>query len=313
MNSKKTIMVLIALLVIASSAFAAKQYVIGQSTTASNNPGAGDTPAAGAGGGGGGSGGGETTTETILETTLNNTITGEELAAILQEAGYSAEQVEAAKALLGQVEIEQTIKVEKTTGAGPTTYKSTVTITIKNPSDMDWKDVKVVIEIPKAIATNASEITSPLSFITLKADPILEFIVDIPTGTTKTITWSIAKEVTTNQSTKIKAPIIVGFQKETPQKDWCKINNVNCDDSNPCTGDSCNPETGTCTHSIVAENTVCGPNMVCKSGQCTIKPTGAVTTAGEFLPWWAILLIIIVIIGAAYYFLVMKKKGRKRK
>jgi len=51
---------------------------------------------------------------------------------------------------------------------------------------------------------------------------------------------------------------------------------VNCDDSNVCTADSCNPTTG-CVNTTLADGTTCASGKVCKSGGCidpsTLLPT----------------------------------------
>jgi hypothetical protein len=315
MEKNVSAMVFLALILLSASVFATKDYMMATVTASSPTGGTTTTTTTtggtgGTGGSGGSGGSGTTQTETILETTTTGTVTGEELVSILVEAGYSAEQAEQAKELMGKAEITQTIKVEKTTGgAGGTTYKTTVSVTLNNTTGMDWKDVKVVVEVPKAIATNASEITSPVSFITLKADPILQFTTDIPANSTKLITWSVSKNLTGTVLDTIKKPIIASLQEVEPSKDLCRQNNVNCDDSNPCTTDSCTPATGECTHSIVSDETSCGANMVCKSGQCTLKPTGAVVAGGEF-PWW-IIIVIIIVAAAAYYYYTNNKSKKK--
>eukprot|EP01094_Clydonella_sp_ATCC50884_P020283 TRINITY_DN4189_c0_g1_i3.p1 TRINITY_DN4189_c0_g1~~TRINITY_DN4189_c0_g1_i3.p1 ORF type:complete len:537 (-),score=132.40 TRINITY_DN4189_c0_g1_i3:218-1828(-) len=54
-----------------------------------------------------------------------------------------------------------------------------------------------------------------------------------------------------------------------------------CDDHNPCTIDSCDPEVGFCSHEPVANNTVC-PGVeapsVCHTARCIVGPAG---TAGD--------------------------------
>ena len=44
-----------------------------------------------------------------------------------------------------------------------------------------------------------------------------------------------------------------------------------CDDSNDCTADTCNPATGVCKHSAVADGAICQVVGKCKAGACLIK------------------------------------------
>ncbi len=303
MDSKK-IAIVFFLLFFTASAFAAKDYMMA-TVTQTGATGARTTTTTTSGGDSGGGGGGTQTTETIYETTTQQAITGEELATILAEAGYSEEQIESAKALTEEVEITQTVKLEKIVSeSGAVSYKTTITTTITNSTGMDWKNMTVVVEIPKAVAADASEITSPLSFIVLKADPLLQFLVDVPSGTSKIITWSVAKNINKSTAETIKAPIIAAFTKEVPAVNKCT--GVNCDDSNPCTVDSCDAATGSCAYSNVADNTVCGTGLVCTAGQCVEQP---VTPPSRF-PLWAIAIIVIIVIAIAYYYFVAQKKKK---
>jgi len=306
MNTKQLAIILLSLAIFSAGTYATQDFVMATYTATS-------TGATGGGGGSGGSGGGggsagPEVVETIYEGSLTDYIEPADLVALLIEAGYSSEQAEEAKAIMGKVLITQTLKIEKTTGGGPTTYKSTITITVKNPSNMDYKDLKVVVEIPKEIAADVSEITSAQSFATLKADPIIAFTLDILSGESQTITWSVAKEITTYQRSLIKAPVTASLVEQKT----CK--GVDCDDSNSCTSDSC--VAGNCTHENVAEGTVCGTGMVCKAGQCAAATTGGVTIPPGAVDWgfWIIVIVIILIIaGAAYYYFYVMEGAKERR
>ena len=47
----------------------------------------------------------------------------------------------------------------------------------------------------------------------------------------------------------------------------------NCDDTNPCTTDSCSPTDGACGHYPVPDQTPCGEDLVCIAGECTTPQT----------------------------------------
>jgi hypothetical protein len=300
----QAILVLATLIILSLGAFAATDYAMATetttnqtgdtntTTTTTTSPGTTTTA----------------TTETIMQTTTTGTLSEADVSEILQAAGLSTEEIAQAAELLATTEITQEIKVEKITSAsGDVSYKTTVVSTVKNSSNKDWKNVKVVIEVPKAVTTNATNITSPLSFSVLKADPIIQFVLDIPSGTSKTVTWSVAGNTSKTVADTIKKPIIISFTEETPATNKCA--GISCDDSNPCTIDSCDATTGNCKHINAADNTVCGTGMVCKTGNCTATTTGQVTTPGKTgeLPIVPIVIVIIVIIGIAYYFVAVKK------
>ena len=55
---------------------------------------------------------------------------------------------------------------------------------------------------------------------------------------------------------------------ETCQNGACAAGNaLNCDDANPCTADSCVPDSG-CRHTAVADGTQCGSTKQCKASAC---------------------------------------------
>lgn len=58
----------------------------------------------------------------------------------------------------------------------------------------------------------------------------------------------------------------------------CGVEPKRCDDSNPCTIDSCDPQSGQCLHTAVADDTPCDDDDACttgdtcQSGVCTGEP-----------------------------------------
>jgi hypothetical protein len=163
---------------------------------------------------GGGTGTPETpTTETIIEQAIESPpLTSDEIALILTEAGYASitpKMLEIAQA----VPVSQSVKVEKNTSvAGVVSYNTTITIALTNNSTKNWKDIKLVVEIPKAIAANASEITSSYSMKVLKSDPIIEFTVPtVNTGEIASVTYEVAKNITDAIAGTIRSPIVTGY------------------------------------------------------------------------------------------------------
>jgi len=204
-------------------------------TTGTTTPGTtGGTP--GSTGGTPGSGGAtEPTTETIVETTTTAPATQEEVAGILSEAGYTAPQIEKMQGIAEKTDVSQSIIVEKTTDPKITdpsrkfSYKTTITITVNNDSTKDWKNVSVVVEIPKTVAENASEITSETEMKVLKADPLIEFVVpQIKAGETAKIVYTLAKDITEAVAETIKAPFATGYTVVTvrPPASTCNNNGI---------------------------------------------------------------------------------------
>jgi len=193
----------------------------GGPASTTTDTGTGDTGGTG-GTGGTGSTGGETTpgTETVLEKTVTGTATAEEIAGILAEAGYSEAQIAKMTQTAGNANITQAIKVEKiTSSTGAISYKTTVTMTVKNKTGNDWENITVVVEVPKAIATDASEISSTYTMNVLKADPIIEFVVpEVKAGQSADITYSVGKEVGDSAAAEMSAPILTGYtEKAEPE------------------------------------------------------------------------------------------------
>ena len=64
----------------------------------------------------------------------------------------------------------------------------------------------------------------------------------------------------------ILQPVIKVLALSEFKEDLCKSRSVSCDDSNPCTVDSCHA--GFCSSQPTQDGTSCGTGFVCKAGQC---------------------------------------------
>jgi|GEM_PF-1638198 len=140
-------------------------------------------------GGSSSSHGGTSSTTTLASTTTlldTNTIivpTASEieslLGGILDGQGnnvYTPSQIADIISNAQDYELTQTVLIQKiVSSTGETTYKTTITIIIKNKTNNNLKDIKVIVEVPKAVALSATQVTSLIPFTTILADPVLEF------------------------------------------------------------------------------------------------------------------------------------------
>ncbi|MFH1234925.1 MAG: hypothetical protein V1493_04925 [Candidatus Diapherotrites archaeon] len=146
--------------------------------------GACSTPCTNCGGGGGGGGGGgtatptptatpvptatpQTTTEIILEETQPYSPTQEQVDETLVDAGITApEEIAKITEQMGNLSIEKTLEVEKTTdtGTGEESFESTITIKITNIGGSSFQDGTAYELIPKSLVSDPSLISSDLPF-----------------------------------------------------------------------------------------------------------------------------------------------------
>jgi hypothetical protein len=99
--------------------------------------------------------------------------------------------------------------------------------------------------------------------------------------------------------------VVSSIEVKEEVKDLCA--NINCDDANPCTVDSCSD--GKCIYVPQPDETSCGFGMVCKAGKCVekeLKPVERKEVAGINLTVLLIVLIVVVLIVIALWY--MKKK-----
>jgi len=161
------------------------------------------------GGSSGGSTGGTTSTvtpETVVVNYSSSTdlITSNDVREILEESDLTPDEIEEYMSAYqeGALSFERNLEVVKTTSSttGLETYSSTFTIVIKNNSNKQIKDIRIVETIPKEIAEDASLITSPYEFRVLVSDPVIEFIIpSLDVGQETTIPYSVNNNVTEDQ------------------------------------------------------------------------------------------------------------------
>jgi len=67
----------------------------------------------------------------------------------------------------------------------------------------------------------------------------------------------------------ILTPVIKVMALSEFKEDLCENRSVSCDDTNPCTVDSC--DAGFCGFTLAQDGTSCGTGLVCSAGQCVSK------------------------------------------
>lgn len=268
--------------------------------TTETPPGPGTTPGGPSGPGTTGGSGAPSTppadsSEVIRESSYTEQLTNpEDIRELLEGNGLSEEEIlgfiQAAEN--GELEIVRELAVTKTVVSGTTSYESVFTLVIKNTSQNNLRDVKVVETIPKEIAQDASEISSVHNFRVILADPVIEFTIPLlMAGQTIELTYSINENVTQEKFESM--PGVLGKGTFAPIDD----DGIVC------------PTVWT---------PVCGVDGITYSNDCYANAAGiAVAYEGECvtetptepvieqaMDWTPIIIVIIVllaIIGIAYY------------
>lgn len=151
--------------------------------------------------------------ETIMPVTKIRSpeITSTAVQAILESAGITGTSPEKIMALSQSMPITKSLEVKKITNAdGNVSYSSTISISVKNLGKQPALNVKIVEEIPKAIAQKAAEISSAISFSVLKDDPILQFQVSrINPGESATVKYTVPKQLDLNAVNNMTPAMVV--------------------------------------------------------------------------------------------------------
>jgi len=227
----------------------------------------------------------------------------------LEDAGYTPAEVEAAKVVAANTSVTQAVSVEKTTTeTGSVSYNTGITVKVKNNSDKKWTDVKVVVEIPKNVASSATKVTSGFAMRVLKEDPIIEFTIpEINVGQTVDLVYNVTKSITEETANAIPLGIVAAYVESEPCEgvvcpvEVCKIG-------------ECNPGTEMCEYTNKADGTACEGSKECRGGICVAK-AAPVAPPEEPAPMDYTLLIILAVIvilaaGGYYYYTRYYKKGK---
>ena len=250
-------------------------------------------------------------TETILTIEIQGTPPIEDIESTLEEAGFTEEEIATATIIAENTAIDQTVVVDKITSeTGLTSYQTWVSVKVHNTSDQKWKDVKVIVEIPKGIASDASQISSEFAMNVLKADPIIEFTIpEIQVGEIAEVKYSTDKQISDVTARLLPLGMVTAYSEVAP----CE--GVVCEAQSCATG-ACNTTTGQCEYDYYADGTVCEGDKVCESGTCVekIEPTPPPIEPEPPVDYntlpIVVIVIIIVVIGAAAYYMKSKGKGK---
>lgn len=219
--------------------------------------------------------------------------------------------------------VREAAKVEVKSASGSTVPVYTFNVGVKNDSQEIYKNVKVREVIPKAIASNVSQITFqeyPATIVS--ADPEVEWLVEeLKPGVQKKFLYfvtqladkSIEKDFDSYVKNIPTSKVRVEVKKEG-RACW----NVTCDDSNICTEDSCSD--GYCFYKPRDGVNCDNGKGVCSNGKCVAVKTQAPQqpqAAGGFLDNIAVIagglgalivvVVIVVVIAALLIF------GRRKK
>ena len=195
----------------------------------------------------GGTTGGTATVTTTSYSSTNQVATVSQVKDILQGLNIPDNEVQeyVDTAKQGLLHVNRKLEVKKiVSSTGSVSYKSTFSLSVKNSSNKQLKDVKVVETIPKNIALNASEISSIHQFVVLKADPVLQFIVpSINVGETVTIPYTVDKNITKAEFEGMSGVASKATVVETPTNP--PNNNTGDNNTSNTSGGKVSPGTGT--------------------------------------------------------------------
>lgn len=243
--------------------------------------------------------------EVVLSKIKTGKPSADDITQLLTIAGASETAIKKASAAAGRTGFKRKVEVVKeTNSSGKESFSTSITITVSNTSGKTLKGVKVVEQIPKSVAQDASEITSNLNFRVLLDDPIVEFTVpELLDGEEVNLSYSVAAKVTETQVNEFALPVTADFTEEETNS----CSGVICNDNNLCTSDSCSG--GNCIFAPVSDGTVCGFGKVCNSGNCVAQETTPTnyngttnqTPAADYT-LLIVVLVILAIIGGFYYY-----------
>lgn len=196
------------------------------------------------------------------------------------------------------------IKIEGTCVGSP------VVVSVLNPVGNPAKDATVLVRKDnKTIAEQKTPDDGKVSFTFDAAGSYTFFVTkNLYTQSSKTIE---IKDCTGGEETEGGTGGVEGTG--AGEENLCA--NVNCNDNNPCTTESCVAETGHCNYENAADGTSCGLANVCEKGVCVepkketvgqVAPTGFFGLgSGQAI---GIGVILIAIIATVAMWLMKKKK-----
>jgi len=172
-------------------------------------------PPVGPGGGGGGGGGGVTPTPEACPTSIerSGTLSGTEVASLVERAGLSEQERAKALELAGRISVKQAIRSCVFTNAQGTRYETTVTFEVANTSGKNMGRVVLLAEVPGFIAKNASAISSDSKIIFTANPSIVKIIIPkIIAGGTGKAAYKSASLVSAQEAGGALLPAVIDFR-----------------------------------------------------------------------------------------------------
>ncbi|MCH7902658.1 hypothetical protein IIC68_02810, partial [archaeon] len=121
-------------------------------------------------------------------------------------------------------------------------------------------------------------------------------------GQTKTIKYTINDQLTDQQIALFSMPFVSDFFEEA----GLTCAELNCDDKNSCTIDSC--ENGRCLNIPSPDGQSCGIGLICQQGQCTDATTGEIVEVSEEDNSGLIIgIVVVVLVALGAYFVYSRK------
>ncbi len=241
--------------------------------------------------------------ETISKTEFSEQPTNLLIEELLSESNFSQSEINNALQIADEIKVKRIVEIEKkSTDEGWTSFETIIKLSFSNNGNTELKNVKVIEQIPKDLALNSSQIIADFPFIVLKEDPIIQFeIFSIEPNSTATVSYLISKPTKILDDTiqLFSAPVILSLKKvefNEPTID-CTLD-INCNDNNTCTRDSC--LNNKCVFSSSEDGLVCGFGKECKRGICTEVPS-TIKTQQTSNDYTLLIIVVIIIVALSVY------------
>jgi len=227
--------------------------------------------------------------ETILEKTIVQQPTQQIISTVLSSLGRLPSSINLALENHKKLEVSREILVQKEIETQ--NISSTISIVLKNTTNKEMRNVKVIDKIPKSVVENADDIKTSYFFAVLEEDPVVQFTVPSirPNSTVKVI-YAVNAEVKESQLDDF-IPSIITELTEFFEGLTCEV--VNCHDDNPCTLDRCYD--AECSYIAVIDGTSCGFGKECSAGICRGIE---ISRPDEPADNTTLLIVVVIIIGA---------------
>lgn len=190
-------------------------------------------------------------------------------------------------------------------------FQTKVTNIITNLTREPLDKLKLVDVIPKVIAPRNSNIKSEENFRKIREHPlILEWNITLESRGNDSIYYCIDNEVPEENFSLFNNPIVLTRTIPELESVAC-VNNLDCDDRNPCTTDLCSA--AKCSNAPLPDGTTCGKKKICQQGVCSEgegPPLPVMIPEEVPIVYVLIGIIILLIILFIAYYLSKKKKDQ---